>query len=214
MKPRQDKQTSLSAGGNDCPDVIVVMLRQPRLEQPTEMRSDPFWEYGSFGLTGCHQRNLMHPAKASLLDGARMAFVQGGALGTRLVFLTPPVKAIPFADRTEIRWQVDKPFLYSEAPLVVDTDGNSDMPAVKELIADVNRNGWGGKFASRFRSRRAPLPAPIAEEMISVYESMRDAGGKAVLATRYEQALPVNPPVIDRQRRATYRQLLATAKAV
>ncbi len=41
--------------------VLVALLRQPRMERPNEMRSDPFWEFGSFGLTGCHKTNLMHP---------------------------------------------------------------------------------------------------------------------------------------------------------
>ena len=196
----------------EFPPVIVVMLRQPHMEKPSEMRSDPFWEYGSFGLTGCHQRNLMHPGKAHLLNGARLAFVQGGKQGSRLVFLTPPVLAIPYADRTEVLWDADKPFRYSEAPIVVTGDGESDMPSIKELISGVNRNGWMGKFASKFRSRREPLPDAIAREMVAVYESMRKSGGEKALATKYEQALPVNPPLIDRKRRTTYRKLLANAK--
>lgn len=211
---KRQKRTGSSTSQIDFPTVIVVMLRQPHMEKPTEMRSDPFWEYGSFGLTGCHQRNLMHPGKANLLVGARMAFVQGGKLGSRLVFLTPPVESIPYADRTEIRWDVGKPFRYCEAPIVVDGDGNSDIPSLKELISDVNRNGWMGKFASKFRSRREPLPGPIAEEVVTVYESMRESGGDAVLATKYEQALPVDPPLIDRKRRTTYRQLLAAAEGL
>jgi hypothetical protein len=44
--------------------VVVVLLRQPR-KDISEMRTDPFWEFGSFGLTGCHQRNLLHPKKAT-----------------------------------------------------------------------------------------------------------------------------------------------------
>jgi hypothetical protein len=39
--------------------VIIVMLRQPRLDDPNEMRTDPLWEFGSFGCTGCHRKSLM-----------------------------------------------------------------------------------------------------------------------------------------------------------
>ncbi len=53
--------------------VFVVMLRQPRRADSNEMRTDPFWEFGSFGLTGCHQRNLLHPKRAGELSGARLA---------------------------------------------------------------------------------------------------------------------------------------------
>jgi hypothetical protein len=38
--------------------VFVVMLRRPR---KNDRRSDPFWEFGSFGCTGCHGKNLLHP---------------------------------------------------------------------------------------------------------------------------------------------------------
>lgn len=40
--------------------VIVVHLRRPK--NASDMRDDPFWEFGSFGITGCHAhdlRNLM-----------------------------------------------------------------------------------------------------------------------------------------------------------
>ena len=40
-----------------APRVILVLLRQPS-SAVTERRDDPFWEFGSFGCTGCHGRNL------------------------------------------------------------------------------------------------------------------------------------------------------------
>ena len=38
------------------PPVFIVHLRRPKKNDPEEMRSDPFWEFGSFGCTGCHSR--------------------------------------------------------------------------------------------------------------------------------------------------------------
>jgi len=194
------------------PPVIVVMLRQPYMNRSTEMRSDPFWEFGSFGLTGCHQRNLMHPKKAALLDGARLAFVQGGKKGSRLVYLTPPVKATPKADRTEVNWTVGKmPFRYDSAPVVLDSEGFSHIPTLRTMVETCKRNGWMGKFASKFRSRREPLPEAIAHELIGVYEAARRSAARENLATTYEQALPVNPPCIDRCRLKTYTRLRQAA---
>ena len=59
-------------------DIIrIVMLRRPR-KDGKEMRSDPFWEFGSFGITGCHANNIMHPKRCKELEGTRLAFAQGG----------------------------------------------------------------------------------------------------------------------------------------
>jgi hypothetical protein len=63
------------------PRVIVVMLRRPQLSKPHERRDDPFWEFGSFGCTGCHRRNLLNPKRSGELNGTQFAFVQGGDKG-------------------------------------------------------------------------------------------------------------------------------------
>jgi hypothetical protein len=194
--------------------VVVVLLRQPRMNVVTEKRSDPFWEFGSFGTTGCHQRNLMHPKRAAELNGARLAFVQGGSGGFRLVHLTGPVDVVTYADRSEVRWEPSvMPFRYKTAPLIVDKNGDSDVLSLVTMIRDVNRNGWQGRFASKFRSRRQPLPDAIAGDIIKLYrQRLRSAATQAdVLASTYEQALPVNPPCLDRHRRRTYAHLVAEA---
>jgi hypothetical protein len=201
--------------------VFVVMLRQPRRGDFSEMRTDPFWEFGSFGLTGCHQRNLLHPKRAGELSGARLAFVQGGDAASRLVFLTPPVKAIPYADRTEVRWEPAPPFRYEKAPTIVAADGGTDMPAFKAMIEGVRRNGWMGKFASKFRTQCNQLPPEAAAEVIAVYERRRKAAFKGVgegvtppaMAHCYTEALPYPPLKTDNQRAQTYKRLLERAEA-
>ena len=80
--------------------VIIVHLRRPNVDL-SEKRSDPFWEYGSFGITKCHNKNLMNPKNADKLKGIRFAFAQGGRQGTRLGYLTPPVKIIENRDRID-----------------------------------------------------------------------------------------------------------------
>jgi hypothetical protein len=58
--------------------VVLVLLRRPNRSNPREMRSDPFWEFGSFGCTGCHTTNLMNIRRADELAGVRFGFAQGG----------------------------------------------------------------------------------------------------------------------------------------
>lgn len=195
--------------------VLVALLRQPRYWDINEMRSDPFWEFGSFGLTGCHQRNLMHPKRAAELTGGRFAFVQGGDAGFKLVFLTDRLTAIPYADRTEVRWTAGKmPFRYEEAPVIVDPSGGSDFPELFDIFKDVNRGGWMGKFASKFRSRCQPLPAVAAAQMIEVYEERRRRAARTSFARIYVDALPFNPPKTDYERRATYERMLERARSL
>src|SRR5450432_3018006 len=110
------------------PRVVVVHLRRPRLSNPKEMRTDPFWEFGSFGLTGCHSTNLMNPKKSSELNGVRFAFAQGGKLGMRLVYLSPPIKIALHGSLCEAIWQPrEMPFKYSSAPVLIDNGGGSDF---------------------------------------------------------------------------------------
>jgi hypothetical protein len=69
------------------------MLRRPRKDDP---RTDPFWEFGSFGCTGCHGNNLLHPKNCQIRNGDRLAFVQGGNLAP-LPLVTPPVERFDHA---------------------------------------------------------------------------------------------------------------------
>lgn len=200
--------------------VLVALLRQPHMERPTEMRSDPFWEFGSFGLTGCHKTNLMHPKKVQELKGARIAFVQGGDAGFKLVYLTPPVTPIPYSDRSEIRWQTSDssgengttmPFRYEKAPFIISTAGKSDVPEIVQIFENVRRNGWMGRFASKFRTRREPLPDACAAQLIKVWNARIRKAQAGDFARIYTDALPYNPPKTDFDRRGTYDRMLAAA---
>ncbi|MDE0241882.1 MAG: hypothetical protein OXQ84_17115 [bacterium] len=175
------------------PKVIVVMLRQPKGDDPREMRTDPLWEFGSFGCTGCHRRNLMNPRKVAELDGSRLAFAQGGDSEIRLVHVTPPVTMIHHGSFAEAVWQPqDMPLAYDSAPLLVDNRGDSDLPVLMEMIDDVRRNTPVARFASKFRSRRKPLPADIGRHLIASYLGFRQRG--AVVAQCYADSLPFPPP--------------------
>jgi len=195
--------------------VVVVHLRRPRLSNSAEMRSDPFWEYGSFGLTGCHCKNLMNPKKkkSSELNDVRFAFAQGGKLGMRLVYLSPPVKMVPHGRLCEAVWQPhEMPFKYSEAPVLIARAGQTSFPLLKDFLQRTNRNGWLGRFSSRFRSRRQPLEPRLSNELVRVYEKARRSAPASAISCSYVDALPYAPPRVDSDRHSTYSDLLGKAR--
>jgi hypothetical protein len=188
--------------------VILVMLRQPRLDDPNEMRTDPLWEFGSFGCTRCHRKNLMNPARLIDLQRARFGFAQNGSHGIKLVHLSPPIRTLHHGSFGEAKWSpAEMPLTYASAPTLVNNLGTSDIPLLLEMLIGVRRGSPVAQFASKFRSRRDPLPPSVAEQVIAVYERWRSDGTGSVART-YVDALPWVPPRVDRNRKATYQQLL------
>lgn len=191
--------------------VIVVHLRRPRLNDPKDSRRDPFWEFGSFGLTGCHSKNLMHPKRADELKNARLAFMQGGQESMKLVFLSPPVRVIVYDnDIVEARWKPTMPFKFTFAPLVINNSGKTLFPKLKQTFESVSRDTWVRKFSSKYRTKSSCLPDLVAREVINVFDGLYV--GSRLLAETYEQALPCLPPKIDRDRLSTYQELLSKAR--
>ena len=194
------------------PAVIVVYLRQPCATDPYESRADPYWEFGSFGCTGCHSHNLMSLKKLEELRGSRLAFVQGGRGEIRLVYLTPRVDIRYHLHRGEVVWQPpEMPFTFTSAPILMNNECQSDVPSVFDLLDNVNRSTPCAKFASKFRSRRTPLPTYVARELTKVYEQFSNS--KAPRANSYVEAMPYEPPKIDRDRRKSYEENLAFSNA-
>jgi len=189
-------------------NILIVMLRQPRKSNPSEMRSDPFWEFGSFGCTGCHRRNLLNPKRAKELEGMRLAFAQGGPEEIKLVHLTPPISVIRHSIGCEFKWSPRAmPLRYSMAPIIISNNGKSDMPTISSDISGVARSTRLGKFASKFRSRREPLGLELARQLEIAYKKYRRRNG--AIAKHYKDALPFPPPKVDRRRDQTYRRLVA-----
>ena len=196
--------------GDAHDEVVIAMLRQPRLNDPTEQRNDPFWEFGSFGVTGCHSSNLLNPKKAHQLDGKRIAFAQGGPDGIKLVYVTPPVSVRYHADCVELNWSpAAMPLTYDSAPTLIDNTGYSDFPALLDLIGNTARTTPVGQFSSKFRSRREPVPISLGRQLLSVFQVAERDGREH--ATRYIDCLPCPPPRIDQNRCQTYRELIRFA---
>jgi hypothetical protein len=185
--------------------VIVVMLRRPQLSKPHERRDDPFWEFGSFGCTGCHRRNLLNPRRSGELNRTQFAFIQGGDKGLRLVHVTPPITTRSLGTVCEVKWApAEMPLTYASAPTVIDNTGWSDFPLLAGLVANVKRSTPVGRFSSAFRSRRVPLASEVGAQLIAVYKRFRTT---AKVARRYEEAMPYPPPHIERDRASRYKAL-------
>jgi hypothetical protein len=153
------------------PKVFFVHLRRPR---KNDSRHDPFYEFGSFGCTKCHCKHLFHPRHAEELEGARLAFVQGGNRGSRLVFLTPPITVRVWSDNCEAIWTpVGMPFKYSEAPLLVSNERRSDFPLIEQFARETECPTIDSGLSSLLRSRAHPLPIEIAKHLISTFERQR-----------------------------------------
>lgn len=199
--------------------LFIVMLRRPRKDDP---RTDPFWEFGSFGCTGCHGKNLLHPKNCQIRDGDRLAFVQGGQLGARLLLVTPPVERFDHAGgspkgRVELRWDSgQKPFRYDHAPSLFESPapGRAGLfPRLADNLAHTNRSTIDAKFASRFRARTSPLEPELARELESGFNAAVKRAGKSDFIARYEQALPwCDCPSPASERRRDYQQRLRKLK--
>jgi hypothetical protein len=193
-----------------APRIIIVLLRRPG-RHPEERRDDPFWEFGSFGCTGCHHSNLLNPKRSSELKGTRLAFVQGGDGGFRLIHVTPQISVRDLADICEAVWEPAKmPLTYATAPVVVDNQGHSDIPLLAEMAHGVKRTTPVGRFSSAFRSCRRPLAGEVGAEVLDTYRKFRrDA---AEIATRYDQAMPYSPPRIEQDRLRRYELIRSRSK--
>lgn len=80
--------------------LFFVHLRQPRSSD--DPRTDPKYDKGSFGSTGCHNSNLLCPKRIleRIGKGDRFVFLQGGknekkgCSTIKISFITPPIKEI------------------------------------------------------------------------------------------------------------------------
>lgn len=184
--------------------MLIVMLRRPGKDDP---RRDPYYEFGSFGLTSCHSTNLLADSAAT---GYRLAFVQGGDLGFRLVMLTPPVDVRDYADRHEAVWSPgEMPLRYDRAPLLIDNSGSDALPELEDTLRGVARRTWEGRFSSAFRSRKRPLSASMTMAITDMWNKAIES--PSARAREYWEALPTRPDLLDEDRRLSYEHLRALA---
>ncbi|MBI4025629.1 MAG: hypothetical protein HY360_11665 [Verrucomicrobia bacterium] len=201
--------------------LFIVMLRRPRKD---DQRTDPFWEFGSFGCTGCHGKNLLHPKNCQIRNGDRLAFVQGGQLGARLLLVTPPVERFDHAGGSpkgcvELRWDSgQKPFRYDQAPSLFESLAPSNVglfPQLADSLAPTNRSTIDAKLASRFRARTSPLEPELARELETAFNAAMKRSGKSDFIAHYDEALPwCDCSSSASERKRDYQQKLRKLKNV
>lgn len=149
--------------------LYAVYLRQPA--GIDDERREPFWEFGSFGRTGCHRRNLLS-RNSPLEAGDQLAFLQGGNAEVRIVAVTPPLHATTRRESSgalqEVNWDASyRPLPYESAPLLIDNQGRTEFPSIVRMIVDAARSTWCSKLGSCFRSRTSALDEPLAREILA-----------------------------------------------
>jgi hypothetical protein len=166
----------------------TVYLRQPG--GLDDRRCDPFWEFGSFGSTGCHSKNLMHPKRSPLSAGDRLVFLQGAPGEVRAIAMTPPIRVGGSSMQLEALWDSQyRPLPFSKAPLFIDNAGRTDFPSLLPMLEGVRRGTPCGAVGSKFRSRCTPLHGALAAELAAWFECPRDEARKYFEAICY----PDNP---------------------
>jgi len=181
--------------------MFIVTLRTP--ESMNDRRSDPFWEFGSFGCTGCHKKDLMRIINAKQLLNSKLAFAQAGNEGRKLVYITPiitnvyelydPIKKEEFC---EVKWKpISMPIKYKYAPLLINKKGDTNFNLIKEYIRDINSNKWLRRFYYKIRNDVRAKPAlslhkEIAGELEELYTNIREDDCQEVIANNYIEALP------------------------
>jgi hypothetical protein len=151
--------------------LYFVFLRQPH--SPLDKRSDPFWEFGSFGRTGCHASNLLHPANSLLEKGDRLAFLQGGHGEIKVVGLTPPIEIRVKSGRLEAIWNSDyRPISYLDAPLLINNKAESEFPLVLGFLKGTRRTTLCGAAGSRLRARKLPVEDALADQIVNWFSSL------------------------------------------
>ena len=167
--------------------VVFVLLRQPNLWDPDDSRDDPFYEFGCYGLTGCH-RNLL---RGDSVCGARLAFVQGGPGEFRLVLVTAPVRVESGGRIRVARWEPpEMPLRFADAPALVGNRRTGRATNLAKFVDDTKSPTPVSQFQSRFRIRTRPLEAEFAAEVLDLWNS---AIARHRRCDRYDEALPYPP---------------------
>lgn len=197
------------------PHVYIVHLRKPK---KGDLRFEPYWESGSFGVTGCHKENLLHHRTSPVRVGDRLAFMQGYNRQFRIVGLTPPLLDIAThhaGHRLEALWDLAyRPWRFEEAPILINNARASDFPRFATELKMGGRTTWVGAASSQFRTRATPLPLHLAAEMVQVCDAWRGARALSYIeaiqpaGTRWREQAKHEGWAVPHVRRTAYNRFL------
>jgi len=187
--------------------LFVVYLRKPC--RKTDSRDDPYWEFGSFGITGCHS-NLTKNAELGVGEVGtddRLAFIQGGRYGCKLILVTPAVSRKRYGKTgVELCWsKVSIPFCYDSkhAPMLAGPEmPEVNLPELGKLVNKTNCTTAMGKLASCLRSSCKPLDKIVADELIKIFEEAKKKGSESSdFIKEYYDALPSKINLLTKEQR-------------
>jgi hypothetical protein len=146
-------------------------------------RDDPYYFTGSFGSTGCHSKNLLHPQKTLVRRGDRLCFIQPGGQGFRVVYITPPIVSLRRVQlgrkrALEVLWPPSPPLKYDSA-----------LPLTLEMARCLNpmvQNDLG-TLHSHFRTYSKPADKP--DLVLNAYENWCSLKGTTAFATSDRETL-------------------------
>jgi hypothetical protein len=160
-----------------------VALRIPRNRK--DRRTDPKYETGSFGSTGCHSNNLLSDEgrrRNRIQKGDRLVFVQGN----KIVFITPPIRQINKTQGYNVAvwspsWasKVGRPLkLKYSMPLELD-----HARMINSKIRDLK------KVTSHLRAYSQPLKKPqkLVNDFEAFAKKQKDEFGDKIYVERYCQ---------------------------
>lgn len=154
-------------------NVYTVYLRQPG--GLDDRRCDPFWEMGSFGATGCHSANLLHPRLSRLTAGDRLVFLQGSRGEVRAIAMTPPIRVGGHSACLEAQWDpAYRPVPFAQAALFIDNAGRTEFPSLLGMLDGVRRDTPCSAVGSKFRSRCTALDQDLAAELVEWFSRPHD----------------------------------------
>ena len=105
----------------------------------------------------------------------------------------------------EVNWDPeDMPFKYAKAPILIRNNEDSDFSTIVPFVQSKKKQSFESRLASLLRSRTQEVSGEMAKEIVAVYTRKRRNAKKSAIAENYEEALPYNPPKVDRKRRETY----------
>jgi hypothetical protein len=200
--------------------LFAVYLRRPHGDDP---RTDPFWEFNSFGRTGCHASNLLSPRCRIEPAVSSVVFLQGGEGCIRAVALADVSEIVRFTlaardgkpqrEGRELRWRsIIGPFVFESAPLLIDNRGNSDFKRIVAwLMKGSQRDTPVAGAASKLRARATALDGPMAIEVRDLFARWKGQSASAFHETieegAWRQRMTAREDAQRSERKKTYAAL-------
>jgi len=187
--------------------LFFAYLRRPRNSK--DDRTDPKYEEGEFGSTGCHQTNILNGKH--IIPGDRLTFLQGGkdkkssASTVKISYITPPIYEIKSVNgKNVVKWdsnwnnKEERPLKFEyQTNLLEKPDKDKFTKKERKILQIINPNiinanccSKAQKISSCTRSycKGRKLASNNAKKLIEFYEknitTVKSTYGKEIFAEK------------------------------